>query len=295
MTDNLPYDNHSTEFKAVLSDSLRHSTSLKWIDNKNLDTYRHLRMRRLFIPLFADNFSLLTIGDGRYGTDAIYFREYCQHVHASDLNVELLSYAKNNGLLDHFSAQNAEALSFEANSFDIVFAKEALHHCPIPFTALHEAYRVAKFAVACIEPYDQSSTILFNFRLLIKRLLRVGNRSGYNFEKVGNFVYNFVPKDFEKFLLGMHCRYIAYIGINDYHHSSLINCTYGSLDPRSLVAQFRFYFFLFLSRFLVLIRLKQPSLLGVILFKEKPSASLVAVLKFKGWIVKELPRNPYLR
>ena len=230
MTEKISYDNHSDEFTALLSDPDRRSLSLRWLDPRNLDTYRHFRMREKFIPLIQPGFSLLTIGDGRYGSDAIYFKNYCSKVHASDLNVELLNSAKINGWLDDVSVQNAENLSFDAESFDVLFAKEALHHCPRPFMALYEAFRVAKFAVACVEPFDQSSSLLFKSRLLVKRFFKFGNRSGYNFERVGNFVYTFNPSDFEKFMLGMHCRYLAYVGINDYHHPSLIHCLKNGSD-----------------------------------------------------------------
>ena len=294
MPDQIFYDNHSDEFASLLSDPHRRSISLRWLDSSNLDTYRHLRIKEKFIPLFQPDYSLLTIGDGRYGSDAIYFKDYCGTVHASDLNVELLNSAKSNGLLDNISMQNAEDLSFDSDSFDVLFAKEALHHCPRPFMALYEAFRVAKFAVAFVEPFDQSTSFLFKTRLFLKKMLKFGNRSGYNFEKVGNFVYTFAPADFEKFMLGMHSRYLAFSGINDYYHPSLVHCFKNGTNPSSLIGRLRFNFYLNLTRVLVFLRLQRPSLLGVILFKERPGSSLVSMLRSKGWVVKELPSNPYL-
>ncbi len=56
----------------------------------------------------------------------------------------LLGKGSELGFIGEYSAQNAESLSFASNSFDYVFCKDAMHHCPRPVIALYEMLRVAR-------------------------------------------------------------------------------------------------------------------------------------------------------
>ena len=51
-------------------------------------------------------------------------------------------------------SQDAEALAFPDNSYDVVVVCAGLHHCPSPHRALLEAYRVAKRCAVAVEARD---------------------------------------------------------------------------------------------------------------------------------------------
>jgi len=53
-----------------------------------------------------------------------------------------------------WSLQNAEELSFDANSFDFAIVHLGLHHCYSPHTALGEMLRVSRTGVVVFEPKD---------------------------------------------------------------------------------------------------------------------------------------------
>jgi SAM-dependent methyltransferase len=53
-----------------------------------------------------------------------------------------------------YRLENAEALTFPANSFDLVFCKEGLHHLARPVLGLYEMLRVCRRAAIVIEPYE---------------------------------------------------------------------------------------------------------------------------------------------
>ena len=289
------YDNHDSEWQKLLSDPSRLSQSRGWLDPSTLDFRRHSRMRSLFDPLATPDSSWLTVGDGRYGSDAIHFKPKVASVHATDYFPELLQLASKDGLLDSWSRQNAEDLSFPDNSFDYVFVKEALHHCPRPWLALYECYRVARVAVLILEPYDQWGSPLSFLRLSLKRLLRVGNRTTYNHEKVGNFVYNFTPRDLEKFMLGMHHTSIYHNSLNDYYDSSM---SYVSRDRQPvkfscLLLVFRLQ--ITFQNFLCLLRLRKPALYASIIPKVPFSVETKRRLWNIGWRHAKLPSNPYLK
>jgi ubiquinone/menaquinone biosynthesis C-methylase UbiE len=53
-----------------------------------------------------------------------------------------------------WSFQDAEALTFADNSFDLVVVCAGLHHCPSPHRALLEVYRVARRCAVALEARD---------------------------------------------------------------------------------------------------------------------------------------------
>src|SRR5687768_7910095 len=70
-------------------------------------------------PLISKtNVSWLTVGDA-YGMDAhhIISKGNNNTAHATDLNSDFLSVSQQEGFIQSFSAENAEKLSFEDNSF----------------------------------------------------------------------------------------------------------------------------------------------------------------------------------
>ncbi|MDD3276709.1 MAG: class I SAM-dependent methyltransferase [Kiritimatiellales bacterium] len=61
--------------------------------------------------------------------------------------------------------QDAEALSYPDNSFDLVAVHLGLHHCRMPHKALCEMYRVARHGILLIEPCEN-------------RLVKIGRKLG---------------------------------------------------------------------------------------------------------------------
>lgn len=157
----------------------------------------------------------LTIGDGRYGTDANFLQSHEAINHASDIFDVLLKIGREIGFIGQNSSQNAEALKFEDESFDYVLIKVALHHCPRPWIALYEAFRAYRKAVILIEPNDDWTylrTFLGSFKNFAGAIKRLAKFSILNekasdghcfqgFEPVGNYLYRFNQTELEKFCL----------------------------------------------------------------------------------------------
>ena len=206
------YDNHKEEWEKCINDEERKKIAKTWLKEGSLDRLRHRRMLSSINPLINGDNKWLTIGDGRYGTDAHYIIEEGDKAHASDISKKLLEIGNKIGFINEYSEENAENLSFSDESFDYVLIKEAFHHCPRPWIALHEAFRVCKKGIILIEPNDinlYSTGIRKRFfrklKLIIKFLLGKNiYQSGYSFEPVGNFIYSTNQRELEKFLLGMH-------------------------------------------------------------------------------------------
>jgi SAM-dependent methyltransferase len=90
-----------------------------------------------------------------------------------------------------YEEQNAECLGFAAQSFDIVFCKEGLHHLARPVMGLYEMLRTSRHAVVFIEGYDG----WFN-----RRLEQMGLASTFENDQAGNigqrrnYVFRWSPR-----------------------------------------------------------------------------------------------------
>jgi SAM-dependent methyltransferase len=154
------YARHAEEFENDLVDAERIRISNSWFDETTANYWRHVRAYEC-IELLANpsSASWLTVGDGRWGLDSINIRKKgAKSVHATDISEALLREAKNRGLIDAYSVENAERLTFSDHSFDYVYCKEALHHFPRPWLALYEMLRVARNGVFLFEPNDSWET-----------------------------------------------------------------------------------------------------------------------------------------
>lgn len=147
------YDNSENHYKECLENNERLKVASTWLNKDTLDYWRHHRMLSP-VKAFISGETWLTIGDGRYGTDANFILSNGGRAHASDLSDVLLEIGRKTGFINEYSRQNAECLSFADNAFDYVLVKEALHNCPRPWMALYEAFRVCRKAVVLIEPHD---------------------------------------------------------------------------------------------------------------------------------------------
>lgn len=302
MEEEIRYDRHEDEWEKAINDEDGKRIALTWLDQElTLNSWRHDRILDLLKPMIDLDHTLswLTVGDGRYGTDAnALFRLGATKVMCTDISDRLLKIGNEKGFIKDFSAQNAEKLTFMNDEFDFTLCKEAYHHFPRPHIALHEMLRVSKLGVILMEPQDTIIEAKFLNKLLpfIKRLLgRSPNRDGHGFEPVGNYVFSISKRELEKVQLGMHRRYIAYKYVNDYYETGYEFVQLDSQNKSDIMKIWKTKLIINIRNFLSRFNLMSSGLLVAILFKEDPSPLLIKSLKHSGWQVKCLPRNPYLR
>ncbi len=295
------YDKHDIKYKEYLLDDEKSKIANAWLNLESLDYWRHKRMLNLIKPFIKKDEKWLTIGDGRYGSEASWLKKNGVNCHASDMHTNLIEDAYKRGLIDTYSKQNAEDLNFEPNSFDYVLIKETLHHLPRPWLAIYEAYRVCKKGVIIIEPNDPYpySNILriffIKFKNCLKMLLRKNTyRDEYGFEEVGNFIYTINIRELEKFLLGMQKTFIASNKINDHHFKNIEYIPEKAKKINDKIICLKLKAVIFLKDILCNFGFLNYSIGEVILFKNKPSKKLISNLKKENWLYKELPINPYL-
>ena len=153
----IKYDKQELEWSECITDKNKKKYSQNWLRKDSLDYWRHQRMLKPIKAFIQRGDSWLTIGDGRYGTEANFLLSYGVNALATDLSDTLLKVGNKIGFIKDFKKENAESLSFKDNEFDYVLIKEAFHHFPRPWIALYESFRVAKKGVILIEPNDQLS------------------------------------------------------------------------------------------------------------------------------------------
>lgn len=295
------YDKHDKEYQEYKKDKKKSKVANSWINQQSLDYWRHNRMLEPLRPFIQKNEKWLTIGDGRYGSEAAWLKRNKVDCHSSDMHTNFLEEAHKKGLIDSFSKQNAENLDFESNSFDYVLIKETLHHLPRPWLAIYESFRVCKKGVIIIEPNDPYpySNILRIFFIKLKNLLKkfLGKKvykDEYGFEEVGNFIYTINIRELEKFLLGMHKNDIASNNLNDHY---LKNIEFISINERKIKDKFMYMklkTIIFLKDILCKLSLLNFSIGEVVLFKDKPGSKMIDKLEKSKWKYKKLPINPYL-
>lgn len=248
-------------------------------------------------PLLKNiNQTWLTIGDA-YGFDAQYILGKNNNATASDLNIDFLNIAQKEGVIDSFSSQNAEQLSYNDDQFDYLLCKEAYHHFPRPYAALYEMIRVAKKGIVVIEPQDPVSKmagLLFFLNILSAFKNNFANllwKNRFSYEPVGNFVYKISEREMEKFAAGLNLPLLAFKKINPnfyFKGADEIECTLR--NPKFL----KVYLKKKLLDVLVKIGLIPSQVLSAIVFKEVPDETLLMELKSSGYELVYIPKNPYL-
>lgn len=292
------YDNHRTEYTEYLKDPFQKLISDSWLTKQSLGDWRHARMYSLINPLIKgyEDKSWVTIGDGRYGTDANFLiTSGIIKVHATDFYGDLLKIASSKGFIKNYSEENAEALSFKDESFDYVYCKEALHHFPRPFMALNEMIRVSKLAVILTEPRDKE--IDKTFFTPIFNLLKLSffkKNDVHKFESVGNYVYSISERELEKFILGMHYNLIAFRGCNDAYEPGIELVPFSSNKISHSFIKLKLKIKIKVLDILQYLKITKSGMIIAIIFKEIPSENVLQNLKDCGYEVKHLPKNPYL-
>ena len=178
-----------------------------------------------------------------------------------------------------------------------IWDRRTFHHFPRPWIALYEAFRVCKKAVILIEPREDEISIRRLVFSKAKRFLKklFGRKDEeYGFEAVGNFVYRPSLKELEKFLLGMHYRYIATTGMNDHYIAGIefIDLSTTSPQEKNIIRNLKS--FILLKDLLSYIGITSKDILAAALFKEAPTQQIMDTISRSRWELKELPKNPYL-
>jgi SAM-dependent methyltransferase len=289
------YDPQEAEWKRVLEDPGRQRVGESWLAGDSLDAWRHARMRRFLRPLIESGRakSWVTVGDGRFGTDAHHLMAAgLTKVMATDLSDELLKAGAARGFIKDFCAQNAEALTFADDSFDFAYCKEAYHHFPRPYLAVYEMLRVCREGVVFTEPNDPVARPyrLFTF---LKKIL--GKRTdGHFFEPIGNYIYAMSEREVEKLLLGIGLRYCAFAYCNDYYIEGVEHVPAVGGTPRDRKTRAKLKGVIAAKDLLGALGLRAPDLITAVLFKRKPSDAILSAMRSEGFAVRELPENPYV-
>jgi len=291
------YERHAQVYSNYASGEAKSETAQAWLRPGTINTWRFERMYACANPLLEvyPGANWLTVGDGRYGMDAMYLHAHGARALATDISGTLLEEARAKGLIQEYRVENAEALSFRDRSFDFVLCKESYHHFPRPMCALHEMLRVASRAVILIEPNDQACPegVVTTLSRLTKNLIKKALRrpaAYHDFEDAGNYVYSVSRREMEKVALGMALRTVAFKGVNDYY---LPGVEFEPADPASALFRKVSGKIAHYDR-LCRLGINQPGLLAAIIFYEAPSGGLKDALRRHGYDVVDLPENPFL-
>lgn len=291
------YISHAEHYKEYLPEGEKGEHSKAWLATDTVDAWRHKRMYAALVPLLKlePSAKWLTVGDGRYGTDAHYIQEFGLNVVASDISGLLLKQAQLSSFISEFSVQNAESLTYESSEFDYILCKESFHHFPRPYMALYEMLRVASKGVVLIEPNDcliPSTLFKHIFGAVLRSLKMLITRSidDHVFEESGNYVYTISKREMEKVALGMNYETIAFKGYNDCY---VFGAEYEKVSTRGKIFT-KINTRIKLLNLLTKLNIIEYGILTVIIFKQKPSDELRYALQNDGYEIIDLPRNPYI-
>ncbi|MCB0507344.1 MAG: class I SAM-dependent methyltransferase [Bacteroidetes bacterium] len=295
------YEAHSKSYSKIDKD-----TAQQWTDESSVDYWRHKRMYDTLLPILNTykNNSWLTIGDGKYGTDAHFVLKHTPNVLASDIAEDCLKLAKENGFIPDYKIENAEKLSFDDNTFDFALVKEAYHHFPRPMIALYEMLRVSKIGIVLIEPNDPNCQTPQRFKFnesffwlinsIKNSIKKIFGRKPYinygGYEEAGNFIYSISEREVEKVALGLNYALVAFKGINDDY--------FVGVEKEKLEDEGPLY-----QKVIASIKKEDKKVKRgqrvfgintIYIFKEMPNENCLREMENAGFKITKLPRNPYL-
>ena len=283
---------YSSHAEHELSLSLMKELPSCYVNPRSIDAWRHERMYTTIAPLLQvdPNATWVTIGDGRFGSDAYFLIRHGINTMATSLTDNTLTIAKRHGFIHEFKSINAENIALPDNSYDYVLCKEACHHVPRPPIAIYEMLRVAKKAVILIEPQEENSKrLLRRPKDLIKKVVR--KQKSTLFEPSGNYIFRISHHEITKMMTAIGYPTMATKRLNDFYHPRLADKKYALLSFQTLATKLA----IAVQDALCFLKMLDFGLATIILFKVSPTANLVSVLKKHGYRVNSLPRNPYLQ
>ncbi|MBK7936548.1 MAG: class I SAM-dependent methyltransferase [Lewinellaceae bacterium] len=296
------YSLHEQHFYKYSKGGDREQIARNWFQEGTIGYEQAMQRNAVSDPLLLayPGASWLTVGDGRYGSDAHYLASKGADATASDIADALLREGAEAGFISKYSKENAEALSFADNSFDFVLCKESYHHFPRPMKALYEMLRVGRRGTVLYEPVDPYVYTHF-LQALFRGILQIINALGvfklllgkemrrHTYEDVGNYVYKISEREIEKVALGLNYPCVAFKGLN-IHYCEGVD---GLPVNRFSFAKLQVRLVSFLLNLLSFLKIIAPQSMAAIIFKEMPSEDCLRGLKDAGYRVVKLPRNPY--
>jgi SAM-dependent methyltransferase len=256
----------------------------------SIDRLRHKRMFDSLVGKIARAFphsSWLTIGDGRFGADAIHLMHYGLQAHASSLTDTSLKFSKEKGWINAYSVQNAECLSLSDNTFDFVLCKESYHHFPRPPIAFYEMLRVARIGVVLIEPYRARFSPLGFTKTVFKKL--TGRTISNEYETSGNYIYRLSLDEIYHMARALDLPAMAWAFYNDFYHPKIFKSM--ERNSKELVI---FKLGILVQDFLTKLKLLAPGGISCAVFKKDFEKQDKSALKSAGVRVMYLARNSYL-
>ena len=97
------YDKHDKQYEAYVKNEKQYKIAEAWLNLESLDYWRHNRILNLIRPILKKNETWLTIGDGRYGSEAAWLKRHDIVCHSSDMHTSLLFLDPYNDLIFAFS------------------------------------------------------------------------------------------------------------------------------------------------------------------------------------------------
>jgi len=260
-----------------------------YTDPESIDAWRHERMHRTILPLLRafPEATWLTVGDGKYGSDAYFLKCNGAEVMASSLSTVTLTEAKQQGYLENIIAQNAECMSAADGEYDFVLCKEAYHHFPRPPIAFYEMLRVCAQGAVLIEPAEDRKRLLDYLKILVKRLLR--KNASMLFEPSGNYIYKVNMDEIARMMTALNYELVSYKYLNDFYHAKYSDRKFRKYSMATLATLAG----IGVQNILCAIGLMNYGLATVIAFKRIPSDEIQDKLKKEGFHHKHLPINPY--
>jgi len=106
------YEAHEIHYADYAAGGPKESQRECWLRDDTVNAWRHQRIYRTIAPLLLNypESSWLTVGDGRYGTDAQYIQSRGKKVLATDISDYLLKEALALGFISKYQKENAEAV-----------------------------------------------------------------------------------------------------------------------------------------------------------------------------------------
>jgi hypothetical protein len=157
--------------------------------------------------------------------------------------------------------------------------------------------RVSKKSVILIEPNDKKDipltlALVQRFKNFIKRAMgkKIPSIDTWNFETVGNYIYSLSVRETEKLCLGLNLPGFAYYYYNDYYEKGIENTRvhkssklWKRVTSRLKIADRR-----------CKLGMGTYTNVMIVIFKTKPSETELNALKSSGFVIPELPVNPYV-
>lgn len=270
----------------------RHNLPTRFAAPESIDNWHHERMLGSLAPLLAHSAGTrwMTVGDGRFGSDANFLMGHVASVTATSISDSTLAFAKEKGWVTDYSAENIEKLSFGDNSFDWILCKESYHHLPRPAIGFYEMLRVAKLGVAMIEPVDAGRSVFHPIKVWVKKAIRGdGDYANDQFEPVGNFIFRVNVEEVAKMLTALNYHTVAWRTMNTFWSERLASAP----KNKPSVAWYATRAGILAQDAACGLHLLKPGLGTFVCFKQDPAPELMADLRAAGFHVRMLPRNPY--